>query len=144
MPIFSKKLAGLETTGEVAPDVCEFMSDADLERFVLVHLRPLGWHSLPGTRTVTTAHYECVLVSCNGGERGIVQVKSGHAVIDAARYAGEEKAFLFAASGSYGATLPPNVVVITRDDLTDFMCRTPHLLPRAVARWMALPGLPAA
>ena len=144
MLAFSEKLAGLETTGEVVPDLFEFMSDADLENLVFVYLQSLGWYILPGTRTPTTAHYECVLVNRDSGERAVVQVKSGHTAVDAARYAGEEKAYLFAASGSYGEVLPPNVVVVTRDDLTSFMRRMPHLLPRATAIWMALTGFPAA
>lgn len=108
-----------------------------------VYLQSFRWYILPCTRTPTTAHYECVLVNRESGERGIVQVKSGYTGIDAAHYSGEEKAFLFAASGSYGLVLPSNIVVVTRDDLTGFMHRMPHLLARAVIAWIAIVGLPA-
>jgi hypothetical protein len=133
MLAFSEKLAGMPVTGDVIPDVFEFMSDADLENLVFVYLQFLGWYVLPGTHTATTAHYEFVLVGRERGERAVVQVKSGHTGIDASQYAGEEKAFLFATSGSYGAEMPPNVVIITREDLNSFMKSMPQLLPRAVS-----------
>jgi hypothetical protein len=100
MLAFSEKLAGVPVTGDAIPDVFEFMSDADLENLVFVYIQFLGWYVLPGTRTATTAHYEFVLVNRETGERAVVQVKSGHTGINASKYAGEEKAFLFAASGS--------------------------------------------
>ena len=102
MLAFSDKIAGMQVTGDIVPDVFEFMYDADLENLVFVYLQFLGWYVLPGTRTATTAHYEFVLVRRETGERAVVQVKSGHPKIDASQYAGEEKAFLFAVSGSYG------------------------------------------
>lgn len=80
-----------------------------------------------------------MLVSRESGERAVVQVKSGHTGIDASQYAGEEKAFLFAASGSYGAQISSNVVIITREDLNSFM-RLPQLLPRAVSTWIGVAG----
>ena len=138
MLAFSEKLAGLPVTGEVIPDLFEFMSDADIENLVFVYLQFFGWYVLPGTRTATTAHYEFVLVSRESGERAVVQVKSGHTGIDASQYAGEEKAFLFAASGSYGAQISSNVVIITREDLNSFMRRMPQLLPRAVSTWIGV------
>ena len=143
MLAFSERLAGMPVSGDAVPDLFEFMSDADLENLVFVYLQFVGWYVLPGTRTTTTAHYEFVLVSRESGKRGVVQVKSGHTGIDASQYAGEEKAFLFAASGSYGAKIPPNAVIITRQDLNSFMRRAPHLLPRAVSTWITLTGLPA-
>nr|WP_294503883.1 hypothetical protein [uncultured Rhodopila sp.] len=138
MLAFSEKLAGISVTENAAFDLFEFMSDADLENLVFIYLQFLGWYVLPGTRTATTAHYEFVLVHRETGERAIVQVKSGLTCIDAAHYACEEKAFLFAASGNYGATLPPNTAVITRDDLTGFMRGHPLLLPRAISTWMSV------
>ena len=98
---------------------------------------------MPGTRTPTTAHYEFVLVNRESGERAIVQVKSGHTEIDASQYAGQEMAFLFAASGNYGTELPPNVIIITREDLNGFMQNMPKLLPRAVSTWVTVAGVPA-
>ena len=142
MLAFSEKLAGVAVTSEVVPDLFEFMSDADLENLVFVYLQFGGWYVLPGTRTTTTAHYEFVLVNRESGERAVVQVKSGRAFIDASRYEGEEKAFLFAASETYGAKLPPNVVLISRGDLHEFMRTNPHLLPRAVSTWITIAGLP--
>lgn len=141
MLAFSEQLAGLPVSGDAGRDVFEFMSDADLENLVFVYLQFLGWYVLPGTRTATTAHYEFVLVNRESGERAVVQVKSGHTWIDAARYAGAEKAFLFAACDHYGTNPPPNVVIITRPELEDFMLSQPHLLPRAVSHWMAIAGL---
>ncbi|MGH9446047.1 MAG: hypothetical protein ACRD3O_10000, partial [Terriglobia bacterium] len=138
MLAFSEKLAGLPVIGDLTPDLFEFMSDVDIENLVFVYLQFCGWYVLPGTRTATTAHYEFVLVNRETGERAVVQVKSGHAEIDASQYLGDEKAFLFAASGSYGAELPPNVVIITREDLQGFMRSVPQLLPRAVSTWMAV------
>jgi hypothetical protein len=145
MLAFSEKLAGMPLTRDTEFDLFEFMSDADLENLIFVYLQCcLGWYVLPGTRTATTAHYEFVLVHRQGGERALVQVKSGHTGIDASRYAGEEKAFLFATSDDYGAELPANAVVITRDKLVDFMRSQPQLLPRAVSTWISITGLPAA
>jgi hypothetical protein len=60
------------------------------------------------------------------------------------QYAGEEKAFLFAASGSYGAETPPNVVIITREDLNSFMRSMPQLLPGAVSTWITVASPPVA
>ncbi|WP_158743026.1 hypothetical protein [Acidisphaera sp. L21] len=141
MLAFSSKLAGLPSADTVF-DVYEFMSDADLENVVFVYLQVIGWYVLPGTRTVTTAHYEFVLVHREKGERAIVQVKSGGTWIDASSYAGQETAFLFAASGNYGHVIPSNVVLITRKQLSDFMRGMPHLLPRAVLTWISVAGQP--
>jgi hypothetical protein len=141
---FSEKIAGMQVTGDIVPDVFEFMSDADLEKLVFVCLQFLGWYVLPGTRTNTTAHYEFVLVSRERGECSVVQVKSGHTKIDASQYAGEEKAFLFVVSGSYGTELPPNIVIITQEELNSFMRSMPQLLPRAVCTWITVVNLPAA
>jgi hypothetical protein len=141
MLAFSEKLAGMPAT-EVPPNLFEFMSDVDLENLVMVYLQYLGWYVLPGTRTTTTAHYECILVNQKSGDRAIVQVKSGNTPIDASQYAGNEMAFLFAASGNYGAEIPSNAVIVTNNDLTNFMQNAPHLLPRAVSTWLAIAGLP--
>jgi len=80
-------------------------------------------------------------VNRDTGERAVVQVKSGGTWIDASQYAGEEKAFLFAASGNYGSNIPPNTVIITRQELNKFMREMPHLLPRAVSTWIGIAGL---
>lgn len=143
MLAFSAHLAGLPSNDDAAFDLYEFMTDADIENVVFVYLQVLGWYVLPGTRTATTAHYEFILVNRETGERAVVQVKSGCAWMDASRYAGEEKAFLFAASGHYGANIPPNAVVITRQQLNGFMRERPHLLPRAVSTWIDIAGLPS-
>jgi hypothetical protein len=141
MLAFSEKLAGMPVT-EVPFDLFEFMSDVDLENLVMVYLQYLGWYVVPGTRTTNTAHYEFILVNQKSGEHAIVQVKSGNTPLDASQYAGEETAFLFAASGNYGAEIPSNAVIITKNDLTNFMQNAPHLLPRAVSTWLAIAGLP--
>jgi hypothetical protein len=75
------------------------------------------------------------------GERAIVQVKSGGTPIDASSYVGQEKSFLFAASGNYGSENPPNAIIIERRHLSDFMQEMPHLLPRAVRTWVDMVGL---
>ncbi len=144
MLAFSEAVAGLPVTENATFDLFEFMSDADLESLVFVYLQFIDWYVLPGTRTATTAHYEFVLVSRKSGERAVVQVKSGHTGIDASQYAGEERAFLFAASGSYGMAIPPNAVIITRADLNGFIRSMPQLLPRAVSTWISVAGLPSA
>lgn len=141
MLAFSEALAGLPITDTAANDLFEFMSDSDLESLVFVYLQYLGWYVLPGTRTATTAHYEFVLVNRNSGERAVVQVKSGQTGIDASRYDGEEKAFLFAACGNYGTAVPSNAVVITREDLNGFMQSMPQLLPGAVSTWIRVAGI---
>lgn len=135
MLAFSEKVAGVPVTDNVPFDVFEFMSDADIENLVFVYLQYLGWYALPGTRTATTAHYEFVLVNRESGERAVVQVKSGHTEIEATRYEGMERAFLFAVSGRYGPHSAPNISIISKDDLVGFMRDMPHLLPRAVATW---------
>jgi hypothetical protein len=142
MLAFTAKLANVAGPEAPITDLYEFMTDADLENVVFVYLQILGWYVLPGTRTATTAHYEFVLVNRETGTRAVVQVKSGGTSIDAARYAGEEKAFLFAASGIYGASIPPNAVVISRQELNTFMHDSPNLLPRAVSTWIGIAGLP--
>lgn len=142
MLAFSARCLGLSEAGDTLIDLYEFMSDADIENLVFVYLQVIGWYVLPGTRMVNTAHYEFVLVHRDNGERAIVQVKSGGTSIDASTYNGEERAFLFAASGHYGALVPPNVTVIHRSDLNAFMRERPELLPRAVQTWMAVAGLP--
>ena len=83
-----------------------------------------------------------MLVHRDTGERAVNQVKSGGSYIEASRHAGEEKAFLFAASGNYGPTVPPNVVLVTRDELTSFMRDKPHLLSRAVSTWIEIASRP--
>jgi hypothetical protein len=143
MLTFSAQLAGLPPGDDVVFDLYEFMTDADIENVVFVYLQVIGWYVLPGTRTATTAHYEFVLANRESGERAVVQVKSGGTWIDASQYAGEEKAFLFAASGNYGSNIPPNAVIITRRQLNNFMREMPHLLPRAVTTWIDIAGLPA-
>lgn len=137
MLAFSEHLAGMQVTGDGETDVYEFMSDADIENLVFVYLQFLGWYVLPGTRTATTAHYEFVLVNRETGERAVTQVKSGHTGIDAARYA-REKAFLFATSGDYGTQRPQNVVIITREELDNFIRSMPQLLPRAMSNWIQI------
>ncbi len=139
----SARLAGLPSSADIVFDLYEFMTDADIENVVVVYLQVIGWYVLPGTRTATTAHYEFVLVNRETGERAVVQVKSGNTSIDASHYASEEKAFLFAASGNYGSSIPPNVAIITRQQLNKFMREMPHLLPRAVTTWIGIAGLPA-
>jgi hypothetical protein len=118
------------------------MSAMDIESLVFVYLQFIGWYVLPGTRAATTAHYEFVLVNRETGQRALVQVKSGQVWIEDASYAGEETTFLFAASGGYGADIPPNAVIITRAELNRFMREQPHLLPRAVGTWIAVARLP--
>lgn len=76
------------------------------------------------------------------GERGIVQVKTGHTRIDASAYEANEKAFLFATCGRYGDKIPPRVTIIERAKLCGFMRDTPHLVPSAVRVWTDLLGLP--
>ena len=143
MLAFSEKLAGLPISTTVAFDIYEFMSAMDLESLVFVYLQYIGWYILPGTRAADTAHYEFVLVNRESGQRALVQVKSGNVWIDATAYAGEETTFLFAASGGYGAEIPPrNAVIITRAELNRFMQQRPDLLPRAVGTWIAIAGLP--
>jgi hypothetical protein len=142
MLAFSAQLASVPSDNDIVFDLYEFMSDADIENVVFVYLQVIGWYVLPGTRTATTAHYEFVLVNRETGERAIVQVKSGGTWIDALQYAGEEKAFLFAASGNYGSNIPPNAIIITRNELNKFMRESPHLLPRAVNTWIGIAGLP--
>ena len=143
MLAFSEKLAGLPVSADVTFDIYEFMSAMDIESLVFVYLQFIGWYVLPGTRAATTAHYEFVLINRETGQRALVQVKSGHVWIDAASYAGEETTFLFAASGGYGANVPPNAVLIIRAELNRFMREQPHLLPRAVSTWIAVAGLPS-
>jgi len=140
MLAFSEKLAGLPVTGNLVPDLFEFMSDADIENLLFVYLQFLGWYVLPGTRTTTTAHYEFVLIDRENGDRAIIQVKSGHTGIDAVQYKGKEKTFLFAASGSYGAEIPSNVVIINREELYGFIGSNPKLLPHAVNTWIEVAG----
>ena len=143
MLAFSAHLAGIPSDNEAVFDLYEFMSDSDIENVVFVYLQVVGWYVLPGTRTATTAHYEFVLVNRETGERAIVQVKSGGTSINASQYAGEEKAFLFAASGDYGSNIPRNTIIITRNELNKFMQKSPHLLPRAVNTWIGIAGLPS-
>lgn len=142
MLAFSEELAGFPLSAEVNFDIYEFMSAMDLESLVFVYLQYIGWYVLPGTRAADTPHYEFVLVNRESGQRALVQVKSGNIRIDAAAYAFEETTFLFAASGEYGADIPPNAVIITRAELNRFMRQQPHLLPRAVGTWIAIARLP--
>ena len=142
MLAYSEKLAGLPTKGDDKTDLYEFMDDADLENVVFVYLQVLGWYVLPGTRTTTAAHHEFVLVDRETGSRAVVQVKSGDTAIDASRYPGEEKAFLFAASNNYGRNVPSNAVIITKQQLNEFMRTNSHLLSRAVSTWIKIAGLP--
>jgi hypothetical protein len=142
MLAFSAQLAGLPTSADTVFDLYEFMTDQDIEDVVFIYLQAIGWYVLPGTRTATTAHYEFVLVNRENGERAVVQVKSGGAWIDASLYSGQEKAFLFAVSGNYGSNIPPNAVIITRQQLNEFMRKMGHLLPRAVSTWIGIAGIP--
>jgi hypothetical protein len=138
---FSEKLAGLPLSGAPIFDLFEFMSDVDLENVVFIYLQVLGWYVLPGTRTATTAHYEFVLVHRETGEKAVTQVKSGETWIDASRYSGTEKAFLFAASQQYGSIIPRNVVLITRHQLIAFIQDHRYLLPQAINTWIDIAGL---
>jgi hypothetical protein len=45
-------------------DLCECMSNANVENVGFVYLQFLGRHVLPGTRSATAAHYEFALVNC--------------------------------------------------------------------------------
>jgi hypothetical protein len=143
MLAFSAQLAGLQQNDGTALDLYELMTDRDLENLVFVYLQVKGWYVLPGTHAIDTAHYEFVLVNRETGERAITQVKSGGTPIDASRYSGQERAFLFAASENYGINIPPNAVLIKRRELNGFMRQMPHLLPRAVSTWIDMAGLPS-
>ncbi|WP_148360589.1 hypothetical protein [Acidisphaera rubrifaciens] len=141
---FSMHLAGLSDISDEVLDIFDFLNDNDIENVIFMYLQTTGWYVFPNTRLPTTAHYEFVLANRETGERAIVQVKSGCQPIDASQYAGEEKAFLFAASESYGSSIPDNAVIITRADLLRFMRESRHLLPRAVSTWINIAGLPPA
>jgi hypothetical protein len=137
---FSCRLLGLPQAEDGPMDLYGFMTPREIEDLVLVYLQANGWYVLSATRSRTTPHYECVLVSAAIGERAIVQVKSGNVHLPASDFRQTERAFLFAASGSYGEDLPGTVTVITREALAEFMESRPDLLPRSVAVWKALVG----
>jgi len=132
MLMFSEGIAGLPHSASPDIDLFEFMSDADLENVVFLYLQVCGWYVLPSTRRTDTPHYEYILVHRTTAERAMAQIKSGGTAINAGDYRGEERTFLFAASGAYGADVPDNVNIIGRGQLTDFVHDMPQLLPNAV------------
>lgn len=143
MLAFAQKLMGSPITETARGDLFDYLNDADIENIVFVYLQREGWYVLPGTRRRDTPHYEFVLVNRATSERAIVQVKSGGTSIDASSYQGPEKAFLFAACGKYGTTIPRHVTLISRDQLIAFMRDEPKAQTSAVKCWIDLVGLPS-
>lgn len=138
MLAFSEDIAGLPLSRPIGGDAFEFMSAEDLEDVVFTYLQVAGWYVVPASRRTDTAHYEFVLVNRLGGERALVQVKSGKTCISASAYKGPLKTFLYAACGKYGSDIPCNVSLITRAELDAFMEAHPQLLTHSAKRWLAM------
>ncbi|BBK31889.1 hypothetical protein STHU_25230 [Allostella humosa] len=138
---YSSAMMGLKPAEPGTRDIFEYLSDEDLENLISIYLQVCGWYVMPGTRRKDTPHYEFVLVDRNTGKRGIVQVKSGHEGIDAAKYAGETTTFLFASCEDYGDVVPHNVTIIPRSKVLSFIRSQRQLLPESFGHWVNLVGL---
>lgn len=133
-----RKLSGVPPLASNQAENTDFfslLSDRDIEDLVLIYLQVNGWILIPSTREKDTQHTEFRLVNAVTAARADVQVKSGRTSLDARRYKDSDRAFLFAASGSYGTEIPGNVSIIPRSDLLNLVSTRSELLPQTILFW---------
>lgn len=121
-------------------DIFSLISTKDCEDLISVYLQTHGWVVYPAQRRSDTSAYEFVLRHRRDFREAIIQVKTGSSVVDlGALPSSVDVAFAFQPNGQYIGR-NPKAVLITRDEILDFISANPRLVPDAVSEWTTLIG----
>jgi len=121
-------------------DIFALISPKDCEDLISVYLQTQGWIVYPARRRSDTLAYEFVLRHRSDFREAVVQVKTGHSVVDlGAVPSSVDVAFAFQPNEQYVGK-NPKAVLIKRDDVIDFISTNPRLVPDAVSGWTTLIG----
>jgi len=134
------QLVGAEEFKLPSERVCDLFSLIDAETtedVIFIYLQWKGWVVLPNSRRADTMRYEFIAIKPKTGERALVQVKSGHTVLETDSWGGfKEKIYLFQSHGIYTGSPTDNVTVLTPSEIQEFMESNLDIMPHAVQRWM--------
>ena len=130
-------------TGTTAPPMqpapfLGLLDPFDLEDLVALYMQEAGWRVVLSSHTPTTPRYEATFVHPDLGTAGLQVKQLGVETLRASDYAGDTqvgRVFLFAASGSYGAMIPENVIAIAPEEIVAFAKMRRAMLPASIRYW---------
>lgn len=111
-------------------DLYTLLSSDDCEDLVGIYLQEKGYRIIPSTCKFNTAVYEYQLIHREDGHSAVVQVKNRQDPLNLEDYAGiADRIYLFAPQGGFCGKAGPNVLMIDRQTIDDFIKQNPSLLP---------------
>ena len=115
-------------------DFFQLLTDQDTEDLVFLYLQKQGWRVVPDSRKRDTMSFEFYLLKPPLDEAeavriAYVQVKTGNADLHLAHFSGDDSTFfVFQPGNNYVGDGGPNIVILKREALLDFV-RDDNCLP---------------